>query len=65
MVVVPTDPDPTVNIELFPDRREATVDLPTPLPPTMETMLNWVFNSTLSSRLRSLSLASSINSPGE
>ena len=40
MVVVPVVVDPTVNIELLPERREATVDLPTPLPPTMDTMLS-------------------------
>ena len=30
VVVVPTEPEPTVNMELFPERREAMVDLPTP-----------------------------------
>ena len=30
----------TVNIEAFPDNKEATVDLPTPRPPTIDTKDN-------------------------
>ena len=32
----------TVNMEAFPDNKDATVDFPTPLPPTMDTNDNWV-----------------------
>ena len=35
----------TVNIEEFPESNDATVDLPTPLPPTMDTNDNCVLNS--------------------
>ena len=45
VVVVPTEPEPVANMELFPDKREATVDLPTPLAPTMETRLSCLSNS--------------------
>ena len=38
----------TVNMEAFPDNKDATVDFPTPLPPTMDTNDNWVLKSGMS-----------------
>ena len=50
-------------MELFPESSDVTVDLPTPLPPTMETKLSWVSNSGVSLSPRSLSLAASTKKP--
>ena len=47
VVVVPTEPEPVVNIEWFPDRREVTVDFPTPLAPTIETRVSCLLNSAM------------------
>ena len=44
----------TVNIEEFPDSNEATVDFPTPLPPTIETKDNCVSNSGILGSSRNL-----------
>ena len=63
MVVVPKGLLPTVNMELFPERREATVDLPTPRPPTMETIVSCVLKSSVSAKVLNLALASSGNDP--
>merc|ERR1719402_416671 len=63
VVVVPMEPEPVANMELFPDKSDATVDLPTPLLPTMETKLNWVLNSGTSLKPLSLSLDNSSNNP--
>ena len=54
VVVVPVESLPTVNIEEFPDNNEATVDFPTPLPPTMETKDNCVSNSGMLGSSRNL-----------
>ena len=37
--------DLTVNIEEFPDSNDASVDFPTPLPPTIDTNESWVLKS--------------------
>ena len=63
-MVVPTDPEPTVNMELLPESKEAMVDLPTPRPPTIDTMVSCFSNSQpISARLLILSLAASVNTP--
>ena len=53
----------TWNMLLFPDNKDATVDLPTPRPPTIDTNVKWVLNSGTSPSLRNLSLASSAKNP--
>ena len=45
---LPIENSLTVNIEAFPDNKDATVDFPTPLPPTMDTNDNWVLKSGMS-----------------
>ena len=45
VVVVPTEPEPVVNIEWLPDRRDVTVDFPTPLAPTIETRVSCLLSS--------------------
>ena len=63
VVVVPTDPDPVVNIEWFPDSKDVTVDFPTPLAPTIDTRLNCLLKSGIVWASSNLSLASSIKTP--
>ena len=53
----------TVNIEAFPDSNEATVDLPTPLPPTMDTNESWVLYSSTVCRSLNLSREASTKNP--
>ena len=53
----------TVNIEEFPDSNDASVDFPTPLPPTIDTNESWVLKSGISIKSLSLSLASSKKKP--
>ena len=38
----------TVNIELFPDKKDATVDFPAPRFPTIDTILSCVLKSGVS-----------------
>ena len=45
VVVVPTEPDPVVNIEWFPESNEEIVDFPTPLAPTIDTRLSCLLKS--------------------
>ena len=52
-----------MNIEAFPESNEATVDLPTPLPPTMDTKDNWVLYSSTDCSSLNLSLAASTKNP--
>ena len=63
VVVVPTDPEPVVNMEWLPESSEDTVDFPTPLPPTMETMVICLLKSGIVWVNWNLSLASSMKIP--
>ena len=44
-VVVPCEVEAEVNIDMLPDKKEATVDLPTPVSPTTDVMVSQVLNS--------------------
>ena len=63
VVVVPTDPDPVVNIEWLPDNNDAMVDFPTPLAPTIETKLSCLSKSGMVWVNWNNSLASSSKNP--
>ena len=63
VVVVPTDPEPVVNIEWFPDKSEVTVDLPTPLAPTIDTKLSCLLKSGIVCASWNLAFASSMKTP--
>merc|ERR1719237_2058453 len=44
-VVVPCEVEAEVNIDMLPDKKEATVDFPTPVFPTTEVIVSQVLNS--------------------
>ena len=43
VVVVPTEPEPTTNMEEFPDNNDDSVDFPTPRAPTTDTFEKYTF----------------------
>ena len=62
-VVVPLDEEAALNIVSFPESREATVDFPTPVFPTIDTIVSQVLNSSDSWVILRRWRASSINDP--